>query len=148
MPSIVTYPDALRNTTPSWVKAGSVFHLRLRRSEEAEVDLTSPIVGSVLLAAARFYHDLGRWHCRLIVIMPDHLHALLSFPIEARMSQTVGEWKRFTSTRLGFAWQPGFFDHRVRDNESLDLKSAHIRNNPVVRNLCRDPNDWPWRWSP
>jgi putative transposase len=76
--------------------------------------------------------------------MPDHLHALLSFPADQAMSEVVGAWKRYQSKQRNMHWQANYFDHRIRSLKELDDKAAYIRYNPVVKNLCAKPEDWPW----
>jgi len=99
---------------------------------------------TALLEAARRYHQLHRWHCRLLLLMPDHVHALLAFPAEPGMSRIVGAWKSFTAKRLGIAWQSNFFDHRIRHAAELEEKAAYIAANPVAKQLCARPEEWPW----
>jgi REP element-mobilizing transposase RayT len=79
--------------------------------------------------------------------MPDHLHALISFAPDKAMSSTVGDWKRFHARTHGIAWQEGFFDHRLRNDErgdQLQAKADYIRRNPVAAGLCKEAVDWPW----
>ena len=42
------------------------------------------------------------------VLMPDHLHALLSFHPEKSMSMVVGNWKKFHSRCNGVVWQDNY----------------------------------------
>jgi len=79
--------------------------------------------------------------------MPDHAHALLSFPIEAQMSRAIGDWKRYTARRPGIKWQTNYFDHRIRDGHGLAEQYAYILRNPVVKELCADEAAWPWVWK-
>jgi REP element-mobilizing transposase RayT len=76
--------------------------------------------------------------------MPDHTHALLSFPRAESIRGTMRDWKRYTARHLGIAWQRDFFEHRVRNGESLELKAAYIRENPVRKGLVARAEDWPW----
>ncbi len=76
--------------------------------------------------------------------MPDHWHALLSFPAESRMTAVVGRWKAWQARSLGLLWQDNFFDHRIRSPRELQLKAEYIRQNPVVKGLCQNTADWPW----
>ena len=48
-----------------------------------------------ILDAARFYHARGRWFLRLLLVMPDHLHMLASFPGEVSVKAVCGAWKGF-----------------------------------------------------
>ena len=122
---------------------GSLFHIRIRALNG---DLTSTPLTAALLASVGYYHERGRWHCRLFLLMPDHLHALLSFPIEPGMSQTIRAWKAYHARVHGLVWQDGYFDHRLRNEAEIDAKAHYIRANPVVKGLCATPQDWPHTW--
>ena len=80
--------------------------------------------------------------------MPDHLHALVACPRDEDLAKMVATWKRFTAHDAGIAWQKGFFDHRLRNDESLQEKAHYIRMNPVRKGLVAQPEDWPYVWSP
>ncbi len=76
--------------------------------------------------------------------MPDHIHALLSFPPDAKMSLVVGNWKKYQRQMLHINWQENYFDHRIRNDNEFELKAAYIRMNPVRASLCEEPEKWPW----
>ena len=132
------YPERLHHAVPAWVESGACFHIRLRAAPGhcASRPLAAPEIAHGLLGAARFYHERQRWHCRLFLLMPDHIHALLAFPMESRMSRVVGEWKHYASRQWNIGWQENFFDHRIRNAHELAEKYAYIRRNPVVKGLC------------
>ena len=143
------YPGRLHHDVPYWVTSGSCFHIRLRaEAPPGAGPLTAPVLASALLQSAEHYHTIGRWHCRLFLLMPDHAHAMLSFPPEKRMARAISDWKRYTATQLGVAWQTNFFDHRLRNESEADEKWHYIRRNPVVRASCAQEEDWPWVWWP
>ena len=106
--------------------------------------LTDADVARALLDSVRKYHDDGHWWCRLFLLMPDHLHALLSFPRDAGMSATVRQWKSYHARINQVRWQDGYFDHRIRTGSELDEKDHYIRQNPVANGLCETPEDWSW----
>lgn len=143
-----SYPRRLHHETPGWVKSGAIFHVRLRAVAEApsRVRLTDAAVANGLLAAARNCHERRVWHCALMLLMPDHLHALPAFPAQASMNRTVGAWKRYASRALGVEWQPNFFDHRIRNDDELAQTWRYVLRNPVVKGLCASEADWPWAW--
>ena len=142
------YPGRLRHSVPGWVKSGAVFHIRLRIAPEQRVPLTDERLGMDLLTAVRRYHDLRRWWCRLVVLMPDHIHAMLSFPEQNGMAATIRDWKRGTARFQTIKWQSNFFDHRLRSEREADETWAYLGNNPVAKGLVERAEDWPWRWSP
>ena len=140
------YPGRLFHNTPGWVREGARFHVRLR-SDPAQSSLIEPELARLLLDAVARYHALGHWWCELFLLMPDHAHAIMSFPREPGMTITVRNWKRGTKRFQRVQWQEGFFDHRLRSDEEADEKWHYIRRNPVVKNLCATEDDWPWWWS-
>ena len=135
----------LYHAIPGWVPDGEVFHIRLRAESP---DLTQAPVASTLLASVEHYQTTSRWHCRLFLLMPDHLHALLSFPRVPGMSDTIRAWKAYHTRHHDIQWQSGYFDHRLRNNDELTAKAHYIRQNPVVKALCSTPEEWPWKWEP
>lgn len=64
------------------------------------------------------------------------------------MAKVIRDWKRFVAKTAGVAWQDGFFDHRIRSNESFREKALYIRNNPVRGGLVRDAAQWKYIWVP
>jgi putative transposase len=142
------FPSKLHHAVPSWVEDGSLFHIRMAVDREKNKQpLTIAPLAQALLDSARFYETKQRWHISLFLIMPDHAHALLSFPRDEAMSKTVGDWKHFYARKHGVLWQDGYFDHRLRDDErgeQLSAKMNYIRQNPVAAGLCSKAEDWPW----
>jgi len=107
--------------------------------------LCQPAISAELLADGIFYHDQQRWalHLLLLMLMPDHLHLIAGFPKQETMSEVIRNWKRLAARRNGITWQRNFFDHRVRPNEGLQIKSDYIRQNPVRAGLVDTPEAWP-----
>jgi REP element-mobilizing transposase RayT len=97
-----------------------------------------------MLEAVEHYHVHNRWFARLFLIMPDHVHALLAFSSKERMTGAVGDWKRYTNRACAVEWQREFFDHRIRNDESWELKAAYIRENPVRKGVVSRVEHWPW----
>jgi REP element-mobilizing transposase RayT len=57
--------------------------------------LTAAPFAQWLVDSARYYESKQRLHVTLFLLMPDHLHALLSFASDESMSKIVGDWKHF-----------------------------------------------------
>ena len=80
----------------------------------------------------------------LALIMPDHVHLLISFPETNKRIQTiVSKWKEWTAKSLDIGWQRDFFEHRLRKEESFREKADYILLNPVRAGLVREQEDWP-----
>jgi putative transposase len=142
------FPSKLYHAVPGWVEDGATFHIRIaldRRTKQRP--LTDPALAKALIESAKFYHGRQRWVITVLTLMPDHLHALLSFDRDKSMSRVIGDWKHYHSHHHKIVWQKGYFDHRLRDDERGDQMSGKItymRNNPVAAGLCSRAEDWPW----
>jgi len=112
------FPQRLHHRVPHWVEPGALFHIRIALDREKEQRaLTIPPLAQAILDSATFYEAKMRWHITLFLLMPDHLHALLSFARDESMSEVIRDWKRFHTRRNGVLWQEGYFDHRLRADE-------------------------------
>jgi REP element-mobilizing transposase RayT len=141
------YPSRLFHQTPSWVGNGAIFHIRIRCASCNKESLTQPELARPMLESAQFYTQKSRWFVHLFLLMPDHVHALLSFPKEQAMSRVVADWKRYQVKQHNIAWQENFFDHRIRNAAEYLEKAAYIRNNPVAKGFCNTAEEWPHVWS-
>jgi len=103
---------------------------------------------SVLVDAARIYHERGRWNLTLLLIMPDHLHALIGVDGQSSLSSLIRDYKRIMAKIAGVTWQRNFFDHRLRHGESLTEKFAYICQNPVRAGLVGAEDAWRYRLIP
>jgi len=138
------YPGRPKHLIPHWIDSGARFHIRIRA--EADQNIAFDSVAAELLSAAEFYVQSGRWWYSVFMIMPDHVHAIVTFPPNAAMAEIVGHWKRYTARCAGVRWQPNFFDHRFRSPAEADEAWHYIQHNPVRAKLCAQTDDWPW-WS-
>lgn len=92
------------------------------------------------------------------VVMPDHVHLLLSvlrdergwpFPLYEIMQGLKGSTAHRINKllgRIGPVWQEESFDHVLRSDESLKAKCEYIRQNPVRAGLVARPEDYRWLW--
>src|SRR5204862_2505659 len=128
------------------LRSARFFHIRIVLDRQRpQPPLIEPLLGKSVLDSARFYHEKQRWFITLFVLMPDHLHALLSFPNDQSMSRVIGDWKHYHKHTNSVIWPEGYFDHRLRDDErgeQLAIKINYIRNNPVAAGPCAKPEDW------
>jgi len=134
----------LYHDTPAWVPEGETFHIRIRCDAGQTIAFTEASLALPLLDSVRFYHRRQRWFCRLFLLMPDHLHALLVFPRNKAMSQVMKEWKSCHARQHRVIWQEGYFDHRIRDRAALEEKANYIRQNPVAKGLVAQATGWRW----
>jgi putative transposase len=97
------------------------------------------------------YRDFGAYRLHEFVLMPDHLHALLTPGEDTTLERAVqfikgGSAKRIRDA-LGFrfpVWQRGFSDHRIRDAADYELHVGYLVRNPVKKHLAFTPNEFKW----
>jgi REP-associated tyrosine transposase len=82
------------------------------------------------------------------VLMPEHVHLLLSEPKAERLDNTLRVLKGQTSRQLRGSrdhfWQARYYDFNVLTQKRFVEKLRYIHRNPVARGLVSKPEDWPW----
>jgi len=137
----------LPHDVPDWVPDAAVFFITINCKERGRTQLSKDPVAGALLESVQFYQSTEKWWCHLLLLMPDHLHGLMTFSRQLQMRQDMAAWKSFHARRSGIIWQDGFFDHRIRHDAEFQEKAAYIRNNPVRAGLVEAAADWPYRFE-
>jgi REP element-mobilizing transposase RayT len=107
--------------------------------------LAVPDVAERLFETVRWRQESFLWWPHVFLLMPDHVHALISFPPSGKPLKTVvSKWKEWTAKEIGIVWQRDFFEHRLRHDESRREKADYILQNPVRKKLVARPEDWPF----
>ncbi|HJR61519.1 MAG TPA: transposase [Vicinamibacterales bacterium] len=84
------------------------------------------------------------------VAMPDHLHVLVEAMADGSdlkrfaslaKQRSAFEYRRVTNRRL---WQPSYYDHVLRDDESSLPFIRYIFENPVTAGLVQRCDDYPY----
>ena len=78
------------------------------------------------------------------VLMPDHVHLFVRGDMEFEFGVWIRGLKRAVSRERNF-WQPGFFDHILRSDESYGEKWNYVRENPVRAGLVAAADEWPFQ---
>jgi putative transposase len=83
------------------------------------------------------------------VLMPEHVHLLVSEPEKSKLSIAIQVLKQVTSRKLkarGEAqfWQPRYYDFNVWSAKKHVEKLRYMHRNPVKRGLVAKPEDWAW----
>jgi putative transposase len=83
------------------------------------------------------------------VVMPEHVHLLISEPERAKLSTALQMLKQITAQQLGRPegapfWQPRYYDFNVWSEAKTVEKLRYIHRNPVKRGLVNRPEDWQW----
>lgn len=106
----------------------------------------------LMLETLRHYDGNG-YQLHAYVIMPDHLHLLIrpTETIEKSIQLMKGGFSFRAKRELewkGDIWQPGFNDHRIRDEEDWRRHLEYIRKNPVEAGLVSNALDFEFMGFP
>jgi len=140
----------LPHDIPLWVDPSTeIYYLTVNCHVRCQNQLAHVAAAQALFETVTFRNARHIWYAYLFLVMPDHVHALLSFPPSGKPFHCiVSEWKGWTAKKLGINWQSDFFEHRLRHDESRRQKGDYILNNPVRAGLVQRPQDWPYVWFP
>lgn len=141
---------SLPHEPPPWVDPSEAVYFVTVNCQQRETNiLCHADIAATVFDSVVFRNGSGEWFCHLCLLMPDHLHALLSFtnPVKT-IQQTISDWKRWLAGSLGIIWQRDFFEHRLRSESEEREKADYILHNPVRRTLVSRSEDWPFVWRP
>jgi putative transposase len=89
------------------------------------------------------YRERDYFWLHAFVVMPDHLHVLLTPGEETSLEKAVQMIKGGSSHALGRAmklqfavWHAGFTEHLVRDSADFEAHIRYIEQNPVKARLA------------
>lgn len=108
----------------------------------------------LLIATILRYRNGGSFLLHGFVVMPDHLHILLS-PSESieKTAQLIKGGFSFAVRKqyTGVVWQPGYFAHHMTDNNDYAAQIGYIANNPVRKGYVDYPyvhTTGAWKFDP
>ena len=89
------------------------------------------------------YRDQRKYLLHEFVVMPDHIHLLLTPAPEISLERAVQFIKGGYSYRLRKVekiqvWQESFTNHRIRDFDDYQKHCEYVRMNPVRARLVQD----------
>src|SRR5208283_3960270 len=110
---------------------------------ERMTDLFIDVLRSTIRSGTFTVHDF--------VIMPNHVHILMTVPGEMTLEKTMqlikGSFSFRANKELGFRgeiWQRGYSDVQILDNQSFQQHREYIENNPVKAGLANKPDEYPF----
>jgi len=113
--------------------------------------LYNPARRDLLLTALELVRVRYRFAVIGYVVMPEHVHLLISEPWIGDPSRIIQAVKLSVSRRLaiegqfsGRFWQSRFYDFNVWSQRKEVEKLKYMHRNPVVRGLVESPEQWPW----
>jgi putative transposase len=138
--------NRLPHGIPLWVDPHrEIYFITINCAVRGENQLAKPEVAERIFETVIHRQEKFIWWPHLFLLMPDHLHALLSFPPSHKpIRLRITKWKEWTAKECSIRWQSDFFEHRLRRDESRREKANYILENPVRENLVAHTEDWPF----
>jgi putative transposase len=108
-------------------------------------------MATLLIEVLREKMRSGKMAIHDFVIMPDHIHVLMTLPgktsLEKAMQLIKGGFSFRAKRLLGFQgeiWQRGYSDVQILGDGSFRQHRAYIDNNPVKAGLAGTPEEYPF----
>jgi len=114
----------------------------------------------LLRESIRFVKSQKPFYIDAWVVLPDHLHAVLTLPdddvdyssrwreIKKRFSKSLPKTKFLTQTRKRKnergIWQRRFWEHTIRDDNDYWHHVNYVHFNPLKHGLVSQVADWPY----
>ena len=108
-------------------------------------------VAELLVATFVKYRDAGEFELHEYVVMPNHVHLLLSLNDRQPLGRVIQLIKGGFSHSLrehgldfSAVWQQRYHDRRVRDANEFAEFARYFSQNPVRRGWVEDPMEYPY----
>jgi putative transposase len=105
----------------------------------------------ILVEVLLRYRAKGAYLLHESVVMPNHLHVLLTPGDTTTLEKAIQLIKGGSSYEIHKRrehrmeiWQAGFFESTIRDASDFRSKADYIRQNPVEAKLAEAPEEWPY----
>ena len=138
--------------------AGATYFFTVNLAERHRTLLTDHI--ATLRTVMRDVKQRHPFHIDAMVILPDHLHCVLTLPegdadypmrwtlIKAGFSRRIPKTERRNSSRVDKGergiWQRRYWEHMIRDEHDYARHVDYIHFNPVKHGYAQRAADWPY----
>jgi putative transposase len=108
--------------------------------------LASPAACELFVEALERMRQRYEFYVIGYVVMPEHVHLLVSEPANPPLSKALHALKLSISKRSSQIpfWQSRYYDFNVFSAGKHVEKLRYIHRNPVKRGLVAEPIDWQW----
>jgi putative transposase len=116
-----------------------------------------PEIAIIILREAKDLERDGGWTLRSLTVMSDHIHLFFTLRERLTLSQVIARLKTKTQTLVrpqGVDWQSNFYDHRIREVDSIGSVIRYIYLNPYREGIIQQNEIWSyfycceadWKW--
>lgn len=140
-----------RNSSPTDILSASRTFFVTSKTMSGACLLQTERNAGLLINVMRDYAAEGKFKIHDFVVMPNHVHFLITVSGRMSIEKAVGMIKGRFSYRLqreigylGGVWQRGFSEVRVEDRKSFLAHREYIEQNPVKTGLVARAEDFPF----
>ena len=110
---------------------------------------TNTALAKIIIEQIVICRERGFYELHAFVVMPDHLHVLLTPGESTTIEKAIQMIKGGSAHRIGLErpnkfpiWHTGFHDRWMRDAEEYRGSKRYIEHNPVEANLAEKPEGY------
>jgi putative transposase len=136
-------------TTPKHRSAPGTSYFLTTKCWQGRSVFQVPENAEILIKTFSRYRERRAFLLHEFVVMPDHLHLLLTPSTTTSLEKAVQLIKGGSSHEIHKErnvrmeiWQEGFYDWTIRDEDDWRAKAEYIRMNPVLAKLVSRPEEW------
>ena len=140
-----------RNASPDAIVRSARTFFATTKTSQGRPLLQSERNATLMIDVLRSYVGAGKFRLHDFVIMPDHVHLLMTvgdgMTVERAMQFIKGGFSYRLKKECGYlgeVWQRGFSELRVEDRESYVRHREYIAQNPVRAGLVDSPEKFPY----
>ena len=140
-------PGPVKSQFRRYLEAGRAY-LVTTNTKDRQPLFADAGLARIVLRNLRFYRDRFDFKLHAYVVMPDHLHLLLT-PGRIQLPDIMRNLKSYIAKEVheaqnggGSTWQPRFHDRGIRDHRQFDAALKYIHLNPVKAGLARSEDEY------
>ena len=141
----------VRNARPDKIVSSARTFFATTKTSQGLPLLQSERNATLMVAVLRSNVAAGKFRLHDFVIMPDHIHLLITVGADMTIEKALQLVKGGFSYRLtkecgylGEVWQRGFSEQRVENRQSFIQHREYIAGNPVEAGPVDSPEKYPF----
>ena len=126
---------------------GAIYFVTFCTQQRAAVFQT-PAAHSAAQSICRQLGEAGDADTFAATTIPDHVHLLFRLGDRLTLDRVIAKWRAQVRRLVpGLAWQPNYFEHRLRPTESAESYAWYVFMNPYRAGLIGLNECWLGWWT-
>jgi putative transposase len=140
-PRVLLYAPTMPLPAPQELRPYFVTAVTANRRRLFQVDANAALLLETLFS----YRDQGRFELHAFVVMPDHVHVMMTPAPDVSLEKAVQFIKGGFSFRLKSrldVWSRSFNESQILSLEKFEACRAYIEQNPIRAGLCESADSF------